>query len=65
MSTTKRFRVALSFPGERRARVEKIAEALADKLGRILVSGHGLSRAAKFEELKGFSPWSSSSERLA
>jgi tetratricopeptide (TPR) repeat protein len=31
---TKRFRVALSFPGECRGRVEKIAEALADKLGR-------------------------------
>jgi hypothetical protein len=32
--TTRRFRVALSFPGEHRARVEKIAGALADKLGR-------------------------------
>ena len=30
----KRFRVALSFPGEHRARVEKIAEALAARLGR-------------------------------
>ena len=30
----KRFRVALSFPGEYRARVERIAEALAAKLGR-------------------------------
>ena len=30
----KRFRVALSFPGEHRARVEKIAEALAGTLGR-------------------------------
>ncbi|SPF36258.1 hypothetical protein SBA4_1840036 [Candidatus Sulfopaludibacter sp. SbA4] len=29
-----RFRVALSFPGEYRARVEKIAEALAARLGR-------------------------------
>ena len=29
----KRFRVALSFPGEHRARVEKIAEALAVRLG--------------------------------
>src|ERR1035441_8332820 len=33
-ATTKRFRVALSFPGEHRARVERIAEALAAKLGR-------------------------------
>src|ERR1017187_4464790 len=33
-ATTKRFRVALSFPGEHRDRVERIAEALADKLGR-------------------------------
>ena len=33
-ASTKRFRVALSFPGEHRARVERIAEALADKLGR-------------------------------
>lgn len=31
---TKRFRVALSFPGEYRERVEKIALALAGKLGR-------------------------------
>jgi tetratricopeptide (TPR) repeat protein len=31
---TKRFRVALSFPGEYRGRVEKIAEALAGVLGR-------------------------------
>jgi len=30
----KRFRVALSFPGEHRARVEKIAESLAAVLGR-------------------------------
>jgi hypothetical protein len=30
----KRFRVALSFPGEHRARVEKIAELLVSKLGR-------------------------------
>ena len=30
----KRFRVALSFPGEHRSRVEKIAEALAARLGR-------------------------------
>lgn len=30
----KRFRVALSFPGEHRDRVEKIAEALAATLGR-------------------------------
>jgi hypothetical protein len=30
----KRFRVALSFPGEHRSRVEKIAEALALRLGR-------------------------------
>jgi hypothetical protein len=30
----KRFRVALSFPGEHRSRVEKIAEALAAHLGR-------------------------------
>src|ERR1017187_6279757 len=33
-ATTKRFRVALSFPGEHRARVERIAEVLAGKLGR-------------------------------
>src|ERR1035437_6937426 len=33
-ASTKRFRVALSFPGEHRDRVERIAEALADKLGR-------------------------------
>ena len=33
-ATTKRFRVALSFPGEHRARVERIAEALAANLGR-------------------------------
>jgi tetratricopeptide (TPR) repeat protein len=32
--STKRFRVALSFPGEYRGRVEKIAEALAGVLGR-------------------------------
>jgi tetratricopeptide (TPR) repeat protein len=32
--STKRFRVALSFPGEYRGRVEKIAEALAAALGR-------------------------------
>lgn len=31
---TKRFRVALSFPGEHRSRVEEIAEALARRLGR-------------------------------
>jgi tetratricopeptide (TPR) repeat protein len=31
---TRRFRVALSFPGEHRERVEKIAEALGDRLGR-------------------------------
>src|ERR1035438_233403 len=31
---TRRFRVALSFPGEHRGRVEKIAEALAGRLGR-------------------------------
>ena len=31
---TRRFRVALSFPGEHRERVEKIAEALAGRLGR-------------------------------
>lgn len=31
---TRRFRVALSFPGEHRERVEKIAEALGEKLGR-------------------------------
>src|ERR1017187_4917023 len=31
---SKRFRVALSFPGEHRPRVEKIAEALAGNLGR-------------------------------
>src|ERR1017187_4077839 len=30
----RRFRVALSFPGEHRGRVEKIAEALAGRLGR-------------------------------
>jgi hypothetical protein len=33
-SKSKRFRVALSFPGEHRPRVEKIAEALADRLTR-------------------------------
>src|ERR1035437_4460180 len=33
-ATTKRFRVALSFPGEHRDRVERIADALAAKLGR-------------------------------
>src|ERR1039458_3395228 len=33
-ATTKRFRVALSFPGDHRARVERIAEALAAQLGR-------------------------------
>lgn len=33
-SKSRRFRVALSFPGEHRSRVEKIAEALADNLGR-------------------------------
>src|ERR1039458_9843258 len=33
-ASTKRFRVALSFPGEHSARVERIAEALAAKLGR-------------------------------
>src|ERR1039458_6041579 len=33
-ATTKRFRVALSFPGDHRARVERIAEALAANLGR-------------------------------
>src|ERR1017187_6116770 len=33
-ASTKRFRVALSFPGGHRDRVERIAEALADKLGR-------------------------------
>src|ERR1700678_149131 len=32
--STKRFRVALSLPGEYRGRVEKIAEALAGGLGR-------------------------------
>src|SRR5450755_3566772 len=31
---SKRFRVALSFPGEQRPRVETIAEALAGSLGR-------------------------------
>jgi tetratricopeptide (TPR) repeat protein len=34
VAAVKRFRVALSFPGEYRARVEKIAEVLGDKLGR-------------------------------
>lgn len=33
-ASTKRFRVALSFPGEHRNRVEKIAVALAGKPGR-------------------------------
>jgi hypothetical protein len=33
-ATPKRFRVALSFPGEHRRRVENIAKALADALGR-------------------------------
>jgi|SRR5580700_6637493 hypothetical protein len=32
--STKRFRVALSFPGEYRGRIERIAEALAAALGR-------------------------------
>ena len=31
---SKRFRVALSFPGEHRPRVEKVADALARNLGR-------------------------------
>jgi hypothetical protein len=34
MKPAKRFRVALSFPGEYRGRVEKIAEGLAARLGR-------------------------------
>jgi hypothetical protein len=34
---SKRFRVALPFPGEHRARVARIAEALGDRLGRKLV----------------------------
>ena len=32
-----RFRVALSFPGEHRIRVERIAESLASRIGRDLV----------------------------
>lgn len=34
MPTTKRFRVALSFPGEKRDYVSRVADALAEKLGR-------------------------------
>ena len=34
VSKPRRFRVALSFPGEHRERVEKIAEVLGGRLGR-------------------------------
>jgi hypothetical protein len=33
MANPRRFRVALSFPGEHRERVETVAKALASKLG--------------------------------
>jgi hypothetical protein len=41
---TKRFRVALSFPGEYRGRAEKIAEALAGTEAEALINETGYHR---------------------
>ena len=43
----RRFQVALSFPSEHRDRVEKIAEALAARLGRENEFRRGLSKRSR------------------